>query len=1089
MSTPQATAMNLAMRVLVATAPNSATDQDLLRRFAVGRDEEAFAELVRRYGSLVFGVCRRILRDRSMAEDAFQATFLTLAQRAPAVGWRESVANWLYTVAHRAATRLRSAQRRQSIVPRTTPAGPPDPAEQVCLRDAMAALDEELARVPNRLREPVVLCCLQGHTCDEAASILGISVAALRRRLERGRSALAMRLQQRGLGLPAVFGAALWSSPASAVPSRLLDAAARLPFSDTVTPAVSVLAGQLARGLVLWRTGLVAGVLFAGLLAVSFAAATGGDPPTPSVPAPPESQKPAPSVAQLDQHAVPLPQGAVARFGSTQFRHAGLSDFVILPDGKAALTAGSDQMLRFWDLDTGRQTRAVKLQGIDTFGRCVALSPDGTRFAAVEESWLRVWDVDSGKELKTLTRNQSGQPTFLHFSPDGNSLVIGNDRRAVSVVEWRSDAAERVIPLTPHRIGIDSTFHAHFTPDGKQLVVGGGSEEALCVFDLKDLRMIHDLRCNAYTSVVAPNGKMLIVNCMRPGVISSNFRSFDLVSGKELGQVGLEDHYFSLAVSPDGKTIFCGASDRSCVVELATGKILHRLTSRPWGVAYTPDGKTLVASADGTRLRLWDAATGRERHDHPGNFGSHGALAVSPNGRLLASASWMTQEVSLWDTADGRLVRQLPVKGEGRYVRNLAFSHDGRRLSAAQGMGFIQFWDTATGIEQQSVQLVDSTAGNVMRGYFYQLQLSPDRKRVTALERIYSDRQERTRLGVWDGMTGKLISEQTFPGELRVWAGAGNSGIALPLANGLSVLAPDTGRVWFHLSDTSPSGPVATSADGRLVISKLKKPGMIGVWEIVTGRLVVMIETSGVDNLAVADNSRMLVTVGGGALRVWDLATGKELGRRELGGESIGLILSPDGSRAITPLADGTALAWELRAFPVAPLVTGERNVAGWWEELLRGDATAAYAAVCRMVGSPEVAVGWIREHLKSVQAPSADELRRLVTQLGADDFQTREAAERKLREHGELATAAIRETLKGNVTPEQRRRMEMLLSIPAGGTLGPGETLRGVRAVWVLERIGSPEARRVLETLGGGAADARLTREARAAVDRLGQR
>jgi WD40 repeat protein len=550
----------------------------------------------------------------------------------------------------------------------------------------------------------------------------------------------------------------------------------------------------------------------------------------------------------------------------------------------------------------------------------------------------------------------------------------------------------------------------------------------------------------------------------------------------------LDRSYFSLAVSPNGKTVFCGASDRSCVVELAAGKVLHRLTGRPWSVAITPDGKTLVASA-GARLRVWDGVTGKEKHAQAGDFGHHAPLAVSPDGRLLASADRMMQEVSLWDTTNGRLVRQLPLKGEGGDVRHLSFSADGQSLSAAQANGFVQFWAPETGIEQRSLPLPAPALQFGMQWGFYQILVSPDGKRLTTLDRIYQTAPVRARVGVWDGVTGKLISEHYYPGEQRVWPVAGNSVIAVPQDSGLSVLAPDTGKVWFRLPDASPGGPITTSSDGRLLISQLNTPGMVGVWETVTGSKVAKLETGPINTLAMAGDNCTLVTAEEGWLRVWDVATGKELGCRQLGSEATGLILSPDGTRAITPIADGTALAWDLAAFPVAPLPPSERKATELWEDLLRDDAAAAYAAVRRLVGSPEGAVGVIRDRLKPVQPPAAEECRRLLAQLGAEDFQLREAAQRQLREYGERATGAIREALKGDVTPEQQRRMELLLQASAGGPLGPGEALRGVRAVWVLERIGSPEARRVLESLARGVSEAQLTREAKAALARVSQR
>src|SRR5262249_14860765 len=155
-------------------------------------------------------------------------------------------------------------------------------------------------------------------------------------------------------------------------------------------------------------------------------------------------------------------------------------------------------------------------------------------------------------------------------------------------------------------------------------------------------------------------------------------RLFDLATGNEEAQFPLDDEhpYYSLAFSPDGKTLACGFSDKSCVLDVATGRVLYHLSGRPVAMAFAPDGKTLAASS-GHRLRFWDMATGKEQHDWPGEFGYTPVLAASPDGRLLAAGDWMDPAVSVWDTASGRLLRQLPLQGEKRYVRNLAFAPDG----------------------------------------------------------------------------------------------------------------------------------------------------------------------------------------------------------------------------------------------------------------------------------------------------------------------------------------------------------------------------------------------------------------------------
>ena len=141
-----------------------ATDRELLHRFAIGRDEAAFAALVHRHGSMVLHVAQRVLHQRQDAEDVFQAAFLVLARKAERLVWRDSIANWLYEVAYRLACEARTAACRRQVKENKAAAKPAtDPLAEISLREALIALDEELIRLPARLRMPMVLCCLEGQ--------------------------------------------------------------------------------------------------------------------------------------------------------------------------------------------------------------------------------------------------------------------------------------------------------------------------------------------------------------------------------------------------------------------------------------------------------------------------------------------------------------------------------------------------------------------------------------------------------------------------------------------------------------------------------------------------------------------------------------------------------------------------------------------------------------------------------------------------------------------------------------------------------------------------------------------------------------
>jgi RNA polymerase sigma factor (sigma-70 family) len=230
-------------KLVAAEHTGQLSDRQLLERFRLHGEEAAFEALVRRHGPLVLGVCRRLLHNEHDAEDAFQATFWVLARKAASVGRQGSLGGWLYQVAYHAAlkTRARAATReKHERQAGQRPAA--DPLAEVTGRELLAVLDEELQRLPERLRSPLVLCYLQGSTRDEAARQLGWSLATLKRRLEEGRESLRCRLARRGLTLPAaLLVAGLAQGPTAAAVPPLLAAA-------TVKKALPVAAGKAAAG-------------------------------------------------------------------------------------------------------------------------------------------------------------------------------------------------------------------------------------------------------------------------------------------------------------------------------------------------------------------------------------------------------------------------------------------------------------------------------------------------------------------------------------------------------------------------------------------------------------------------------------------------------------------------------------------------------------------------------------------------------------------------------------------------------------------------------------------------------------------------
>jgi RNA polymerase sigma factor (sigma-70 family) len=252
-------------------------DQELLRLFLNQRDEAAFGALLRRHGSMVLHVCRNVLGNEQDAEDAFQATFLIFAQKGRGIRKQSSVGSWLHGVAYHTAMKARG--RRAKVQQRTaqTQTGAMD-SDDFSWREVQQLVHEELNLLSERYRAPLVHCYLEGKTQEEAAALLGVSKATVRKHLERGRALLRARLIRRGLGPAAILAVSAWPAVAEAVPGGLLhstiNSATLIRAGATVdflSPSVVALTEGVLKAMFLTKIKVVSAVVLAALLSAGVA--------------------------------------------------------------------------------------------------------------------------------------------------------------------------------------------------------------------------------------------------------------------------------------------------------------------------------------------------------------------------------------------------------------------------------------------------------------------------------------------------------------------------------------------------------------------------------------------------------------------------------------------------------------------------------------------------------------------------------------------------------------------------------------------------------------------------------------------------
>jgi len=245
-------------------------DAVLLQRFVAAGDREAFALLIARHGPTVLGTARRLVGNTHDAEDVFQAVFLSLARLAKRIRRGRALPAWLHQATCRIAAKVRKDRGSGSREPSPEPCENIDPAAHLVWQEVRQALDEQLQRLPERLRAPLVLCYLSGLTRDEAARQLGWSLGTLKRRLEEGRQALRVRLARRGI---ASVGLALTvltpGALQAAVSTSLLDSTLRLVFSTRAVVSATIAA------LVLSSATTTKGLAMKSILALVTAVALG----------------------------------------------------------------------------------------------------------------------------------------------------------------------------------------------------------------------------------------------------------------------------------------------------------------------------------------------------------------------------------------------------------------------------------------------------------------------------------------------------------------------------------------------------------------------------------------------------------------------------------------------------------------------------------------------------------------------------------------------------------------------------------------------------------------------------------------------
>jgi WD40 repeat protein len=728
-----------------------------------------------------------------------------------------------------------------------------------------------------------------------------------------------------------------------------------------------------------------------------------------------------------------------------------LDQMAFSPGGKRLLTVGPGQTAAVWEVATGKCFWRCKGKPVDRFRvsqyaatmEQIAVVSPGWKYLAFREQakndgpWsIKIKELATGKEVAQIQTIDGRAP--LIFSPDERTLVWDRFQGGIVFSDVRTGKELRRLGNGGARYDMATSFA--FSAHGASLAIIRLSH-TIELWDLTSGRQTGRFASPSPRPgdqvgplvrpalVFSPDGKELA--CSLGGAV---LRRFEAGTAREITapNSGQRAPVSALAPSADGRSLWTwGPGDPVRCWDWATGRETTRrgTPSRATHAAFTSAGR--MAFADDKNITLF-GADGKPTRRVPAAEAPLLALALSPDGAVLATRSFFDREIHLWDEQGKqrralgaacetpRISSSIATETAGVATPDVMFSPDGRCLAGAGPRQQLCLWDVTTG---KLLWELPPRVGEVIERFTF----SPN---GLSLATVNAD----TTVTLYDARTG---------------ARRGRLG------------EPDRKKSRLHLTFSFPGGSGSLGTRGDVPVC-----------------------------LAVSPDGRYLATAQETPIiHLWDVLAGRKVGRLEgHEGGVVSLMFAADGRHLFSGGADTTALTWDVSRFTKRPAGRAVRlhgrELEALWGDLAGGDAERAFTAMRKLCSSPGQAVRLIERRVRPAAAPEPSRLARLIADLESGSFERRRQARAELQGLGELAEPALRRALLEGPPLGVRQRLERLLKLH--GQAPPPAKRRELRAVEVLEMIGGAEARRVLRNLAEGAPSSRLTRTAHGAKQRL---